>query len=343
MSAELPLARAAALRPFLFWLEGEGVPLQRAFAVAHLAAYPWERPEAPTPFAGMFTFLGIVARREGLWDMGCRSYGARTLTDFGLIGHALAGARTPREALMRASRAMPYFSSHERIWIDTARQHPVVCAAFLGAFDPAGLHIAQQLTAMTLSGLVEAAGAGERQLRLVEIVPWDGVRIRELQRWLHGEVRPSVCGTLVLHFRQGALDRPYAAPLALLQPAPPLAAQWVRLNEQLSLVEAVRIQIEEMLVEGKPTLRDVAHATGVSARTLQRLLAAADTAFTSVLDEARRIHALAAIEGTAEPFGAISAGLGYSSQACLSRAVRRWAAKSPREIRRFSRQPGKGA
>lgn len=56
--------------------------------------------------------------------------------------------------------------------------------------------------------------------------------------------------------------------------------------------------------------------------------------FTAILDAARRDRATAALVGGSVPVGELAVHLGYSGPACLTRAVRRWTAATPSELRR---------
>ncbi|MBK0400895.1 helix-turn-helix domain-containing protein [Limibaculum sp. M0105] len=310
---------------------------------AHVDGYPWEQPEAPVPLAPLFTFLGKVAEREGLIDLGCRSLVAETLRDFGVTGNLVIGSRTPREALLRIARAMPWFCTHERIAIGAERGCPVVYTSFTGPFDPGGVHIAQQMTASLMAALVPPMAPGEPALLRVEIAPWAPASLDQLRAHLCDEVVEARSNVLALHFRKGSLDRPYPAPLDLKGPAPRMPLRWLRLGEEASLVEAVGVYLDEMLVEGTPTIDDAARAIMLSRRTLQRVLAENGTSFRELLDDVRRRRAIAEIEASSEQIGMISARLGYSSQACLSRAVRRWTDQTARDLRGATGDSREGA
>ncbi len=331
MARVVPLARAAALRPFLACMDRAGVPLDGPFRRTHLEGFPWDRPEAPAPLASMFDLLDLVARRQGLEDLGFRAVHGDTLAEFGETGRFVAGSATPREALGRVARAMPYFCPSERVAVGTALSNDVVLVSFRGPFNPGGVHIAQQLTAMLFAGLVDAAARGERQLLRAELSRWDGARLNDLRARLGDVAGFSDSGVLSLQFRPGALDARYPAPTGGRGDAMP--AHWLRLDAAPAVIDAIRVQIEEMLAQETPSVGGVAAAAGVGARTLQRILAEHDVSFRALLDDVRRVRALAEISDGSARIGAISADLGYSGQGSLTRSVRRWIAHSPREIR----------
>lgn len=80
------------------------------------------------------------------------------------------------------------------------------------------------------------------------------------------------------------------------------------------------------------TVERLARGGGISARSLQRLLAAEGTCVRRLIDEMHRETILAALPGSASSLGSVAQHLGYSEQFSLSRAIRRWTGRSPRAI-----------
>lgn len=77
------------------------------------------------------------------------------------------------------------------------------------------------------------------------------------------------------------------------------------------------------------TVDTIGAALGISGRTLQRRLTAADTSFREVLDEVRADFAWRHVRRSSLHFGHIAELLGYDSPAAFSRAFRRWHGTSP--------------
>lgn len=338
----IPLVRAAALQPYLNWLTAANVPIDQSLRQARLEGYAWDRPEAPTPFLNLLDFVDDVAKREGINDLGFRAFSSETASDFGMSGQFITDTGSPREALLRASRTMTYFSTHQRIMVGTDPLTPTVKVVFDGQFNAGGIHLAQQLTSMFLSALVDAAGNGQRQLVRTEFVKCDGVYLDTFRPWVGDNVGWSEAGTLNLFYQPGAFDRPFPGRIASTKATETLTGKWLNLKDVPTLVDALRIQIEEMLIEGEPSVKQVADALNISTRTLQRRLTEAETSFTDLLDDVRYVNAMAEISGSARRLGSISSDLGYSGQACFSRAVRRWEARTARDIRMEASISGKG-
>lgn len=98
---------------------------------------------------------------------------------------------------------------------------------------------------------------------------------------------------------------------------------------------AVRVRgtLTDGLGSAHSSLDQVARVLAVHPRTLQRQLAAEKTSFEVILDDVRRTAATHYITGTDIPFVQVAALIGLSEQSALSRAVRRWWGRSPRELR----------
>jgi AraC-like DNA-binding protein len=85
---------------------------------------------------------------------------------------------------------------------------------------------------------------------------------------------------------------------------------------------------------GFRSLEEVAKKLHVSTRTLKRKLADEGTAFSKVLDDERRAHALLLLRAPEATLDEISERLGYSDLANFTRAFRRWTGQTPGAFRR---------
>lgn len=82
-----------------------------------------------------------------------------------------------------------------------------------------------------------------------------------------------------------------------------------------------------------PTLSEIAQSIGMSERTLRRRLTELGQSYAEILDRERRDRALALIRGGQLAFDAIATAAGFSGARSLRRAVLRWTAKTPSELR----------
>ncbi len=101
----------------------------------------------------------------------------------------------------------------------------------------------------------------------------------------------------------------------------------------------VREAIDEgLLADGADQAR-VARTLGLSARSLQRGLAALNTSFSDQLDAVRRTRALQLLDRRELSVREIAFMLGYSDPRAFYRSFRRWTGQTPAEHRRESRAP----
>lgn len=102
------------------------------------------------------------------------------------------------------------------------------------------------------------------------------------------------------------------------------------LDLRTRVVTAVRAAIDE----GHFDIADVARNMGMSARTLQRALAAEQLSYRRVLDEVRWTVAAPLVAATDIPLEQIAERMGYADGKAFRRAFRRWAGMAPIAARR---------
>jgi AraC-like DNA-binding protein len=112
-----------------------------------------------------------------------------------------------------------------------------------------------------------------------------------------------------------------------------LPAGWSALKGDLSCRQSVRLLLRSMASDPPVTVERLARSGGISARSLQRLLAAEATSVRQLSDEVRREQALGALPESEADLVSVARDLGYSEQSSLSRAVRRWTGHSPKAFR----------
>jgi len=141
-------------------------------------------------------------------------------------------------------------------------------------------------------------------------------------------------------FDSGVLDRPMA------QANPQVARYLERLAEQLleereseerpasPLLRRLHDTLGSALAAGEATAPEVARRLGMSARTLQRRLAAEQTTFREQLDTHRRARACRLLRDPARNAGEVAYLLGYADPAHFFRNFRRWTGRTPQQWRR---------
>jgi AraC-like DNA-binding protein len=101
------------------------------------------------------------------------------------------------------------------------------------------------------------------------------------------------------------------------------------------VVSAVRAALDD----GCFDIADVARSMGMSARTLQRALAAERLSYRRLLDEVRWTVAAPLVAATDIPLERIAERMGYADGKAFRRAFRRWAGMAPIVARRSGTRP----
>lgn len=109
-----------------------------------------------------------------------------------------------------------------------------------------------------------------------------------------------------------------------------------RLNtsgSQQSVVDRARSQVQLALLEGEPSLEEVAEKMGLSSWSLQRRLREERLSFTALVDKVRCEMATHYLQQRQLAISEMALLLGYSEVSAFSRAFRRWFGISPRQWR----------
>jgi len=99
-------------------------------------------------------------------------------------------------------------------------------------------------------------------------------------------------------------------------------------------LRGLRMQIASRLCDGHPSLAHVAPELGLSARSLQRRLAACGLVYRDVVQETRRRLAEQYLAQSDTDLTEIAFLLGYAEQSAFTHAFRRWTRRSPGAYRR---------
>jgi len=100
-----------------------------------------------------------------------------------------------------------------------------------------------------------------------------------------------------------------------------------------SFTSRVHRLVVQALGEGPSTADSVAHALGVSRRTLSRRLAEEATSFSAILDTVREDVAKTLLQDRSLSIGDIAFFLQYSEPAAFHRSFRRWTGQTPQTFR----------
>jgi len=112
-----------------------------------------------------------------------------------------------------------------------------------------------------------------------------------------------------------------------------IAAQYLAQIERDNIQGRVRDALTQRLAQGEPSQEDVAELLNMSARTLQRKLGDGGTTYKEILDETRRVLALAYLSTPRHTVSEVTYLLGFSAGSSFTRAFRRWTGQSPSDWR----------
>ncbi|MCV6597497.1 MAG: AraC family transcriptional regulator [Mangrovicoccus sp.] len=108
----------------------------------------------------------------------------------------------------------------------------------------------------------------------------------------------------------------------------------LRASAGVSTAEQVSRQIWQHAEFSDVEIGRISRQLGLEPRSLQRRLANECTSFSKLFDCARRDRAMHLLEHSTMSLNSIADCLGFSEQSTLSRAVKRWTGRSPKDLRR---------
>ena len=331
MPAAVPLIRGFALLPALRWLAANGVPIERALAEVGLSLSPITDPYRPIPLVHMAALLRNAAREHGP-DLPCRIVSGTDNLEIAMIGRVALGSRTPAEALARIVAALPCYSSHERVSFERMSNQYVVRLFFAHRFDAETRHVALQYASAMVDRILAMTGAAPRFVKL-EIPPHPFHGVAHLWSWFGDRVVATNARGITIQIEErimgaafGKTARDRLNPRALEREAS------LRAGETFS--DSVKAYLGVMLDNDEtPSIRRMAAAAGMSSRSFQRQLEREGASFSQLLAETKQIETLKRLKEDKLTIAAIAADLGYSDQAALTRAFRRWTGISPSKFR----------
>ena len=200
------------------------------------------------------------------------------------------------------------------------------------------------------------------------IVPWEAVDAAVAGTVRQARILQGGGAPLAISLERPApadpsvYERALRAPVAFAQPStfleyasadldrrlPAANAELARQNDEVVVRYLARLQaggalgrtrqaLLEGLPSGTPTRPQIARRLGMSARSLQRLLAAEGSSFTGLLAEARLVLARSYLEEGRLPVTEIAFVLGFADTSAFSRAFKRWTGLAPSDYARRAR------
>jgi AraC-like DNA-binding protein len=329
--------RAGALRGFPSLARELGVDPEPLLRRRGIDPQALAAPESLVSLEATADVMEDLARASGHGDVGLRLTDHQGPAVVGPLAIALLNAKTPAQALADAARYLFVQSPAYELTVED----PGPLGSALVRFD---VHVdARRPRRQLVDGVLSTAW------RLAQAVAGDGLRLDAV--WLpHTPAAPASTYTRFfggpvafsqpfagLHVPRSflSLDLARADPLLRSTALEYLSAQAPPPDRQLA--DRVRHALRRTLGAGPGTRAQIADLLYVHPRTLHRALAREGTTFEALRDEVYADALLHHLRDTDVPLGQLAGVLGYSDQAAITRACRRWLGDTPGRVRRRER------
>jgi AraC-like DNA-binding protein len=250
-------------------------------------------------------------------------------TTFHALGYGLSASSTLKEAFERVQRYCHVAS--DAIEYDFSRNG----AEYHFVIEPA-----EEVADESVDALVAAylrmcrslIGHDYSPLR-VEFRRAPPARIDDFQRLLRAPLQFGAARTRLV-FDADTILRPLdGGNPELARHHDAIALRYLSQMERDNIQARVRDVLTKRLAHGEPSQEDVAELLHMSARTLQRKLGDGGTTYKEILDETRRVLALAYLSAPRHTVSDVTYLLGFSAGSSFTRAFRRWTGQSPSDWR----------
>lgn len=335
MTRSIPLIRAVGMFPALRWAAHQGLSPDAVLKEAGLQAELLAEPMRPVPLLRAGEVLQIISRQAGP-DTPCRIIDSAPVIEIALLGRVALGTKTPLEALGRIVSALPFFCSHESLSVEQKGDSFVIHHGYLVRFPEATEHLMLQYAVAMADKLCGMTSARFPRFQALEIQPHPEFGVEHLRKWFGDNVKERSSRSISIwigrdlgekRFSKIARDRGVNAM--------PKGVEPLRMDK--TLTTSVRLLLQASLDFDLLSVGELAHSGGMSARTFQRRLHDEGTSYSIILSEVRRKLAQKQLSLGQENVSQIAAQLGFSRQASLTRAMRRWTGKSPTQFRERGR------
>jgi AraC-like DNA-binding protein len=301
-------------------------------AAADLTDEDLRDPDARVPLASEIALWQTLASQVPDPEFGVRAGSAHRLRMTGLVGYVARFSATLRGALRRVQRYGRIFT--EAVEFRLQERRPEVALAMAHPALGPGHALAETYR---LAAVLSAS----RELTGIDIVPTEVTfthpeppRTAAHRQHFRCPLRFDAHAATVV-FRAADLDLP------VVGADETLAGYLSKYGEQVlasllrgeTMRHRVRAAIWSQLGDGPPSLKDIAAALRMPARTLQRRLAAEGTSLHQEIEEIRKKMAMAVLRDHSTAITDVAFLLGYSEPSTFFRSFRRWTGSTPRQFR----------
>lgn len=328
----IPLHRVTILRPFARYLADLGSPVERGFRRAGLPFSALDNLHCFVPSQRFWTFVGDMARSEGIEDLGFRvgrRYGA-DCADPNLT-RLLRRSPTLYDGLMQASAFVEGATSRNHIGLvlpPLGGQAHFIHQPSFGTrnsnFDQINWYGLTALIGMVRVYLGSEWQPGEIGLS-THHAPCRAIREQLPDTRI---LTSQPCSYIAIEnelLSRPPLIRDNATPIVSQDSFDPVATDFAYSLKQV---------LQTYLRESDLSIEFAADLCNISKRSLQRRLTEAGTRYSEVLDQARFNAASELLQNPDIKITDVAHELGYSDSAHFTRAFRRTAGVAPRRYRK---------
>lgn len=288
-------------------------------------------PETRVPRATLNRLWALAVEATGDPAFGLEVPRHAAQTTFHALGYAVLASATVKEAFERIVR-------HRRLvgdvlalrLIDAGDRYRVEIDV---SADPDVPHQAVDAIAVILSRQVRVLHAPRiaepRLVTFARPAPRD-VDLARYERALRAPVRFAATANALEYARADVEDRLPTANAELARSNDEVLVRYLARLEQSGVSSRVQQALLDALPDGAPAKTAIARKLGMSARNLQRHLAAEGTSFKDLLATARADLARTYVEEGRLSVTEIAFMLGFADTSAFSRAFKRWTGTSPR-------------
>jgi AraC-like DNA-binding protein len=281
------------------------------------------------PHAAVVGFVDAAARAAGEPNLGILMAPAMNVANYGSFGRYVLGADTLGESIERATAALCYHSTNDRMALAVVGEEARYSYAFALAGRAGYDTIAGAAAGVLLSVLRAYLPADWRPLRIeLDIKP------RQTDLFEDAFQCPVLFNasavTIVMERRHlRAAPRGAPSPITTIEDV----VRERRGGAPRDLLDIVVEHIRAQVLTGSVSIESAAQSMDTGVRTLQRELNRAGTDFRSLANAARLRRATELLGHTNGTITRVSAEMGYSSPANFARAFRKATGQAPREFR----------
>lgn len=333
-NSAVPFTHVGIMLPFVSYLDGIGVPVEKYLRIARIPPDLLERPEARIPLRLAYRFLDEAVQAEAIEAPGLHAGRATSLSDLGEFGEMLMGSRNVLTYLETGVRFVGTITPGERYWLQREGEWIRFSNRQVRPDIPESdkLHGYLFTLAVTINTLRRIAGPHwcPPEVRLPELSHRD---LTALSEWLPDS--RVITGSRAASFLFPASFLALPMPPAVHHGAP-TGTSWTTAPVPTDFLASMQLLVESLVRNGYPAMETAAEAAGLSVRSLRRRLAKFGTSYSAVVTRTRITMAEQWLAGTEKPITEIAIALGYTDRSNFSRAFHRLNGISPREYRNNS-------